>query len=372
MPKPALKMSAKRKSGQGNQELKRLLEHGTVEEVPLDQVDRDEEQPRPLSEVMEGIEDFADEIERDNFKLAQFPVFHIKEDGRKMIVVGERRTTAFRLKGKETIPAVCKKFSPEEIEQIYILQYVENDGKLKKELSPLADARWWRNYADRFHGGNLSAAAKARGRSAAEVSNRVSLLDAEPAIVEFVQRSSLKDPATYAALSRLKKHGNLKMVHQVISDYESGEIKGSLRVYVESLAKQAKGDKATETQKSSKPGKNAQPRKESLVDQPQPDTESQLKKSLDQLVNGESSPVNKNLERSKPANKGIESLSEAMDLVKRACFTAQVVDHTDGTDLYNKHSVLLNEIDEALNLLESARSHYQAARTRLLAEERTE
>ena len=369
MTKPALRMSARRKSGQGNQELKRLLEHGTVEEVPLDQIDRDEDQPRPLGEVMDGIEAFADELERDNFKLAQFPVFHIKDDGRKMIVVGERRTTAFRLKGRETIPAVCKKFTAEEIEQIFILQYVENDGKLKKELSPLADARWWRTYADRYHNGNLSAAAKARGRSAAEVSNRVSLLDADSSIVKFVQRTSMKDPATYAALSRLQKHGNIKMVHQVLTDYERGEIKGSLRVYVESLAKQAKEDKTAETGHVEKPKKKRGP-----VDQVDLEKTAGVSPPLANDAKGNMKRVSLfNDSGSKgeaQADKGVKFLSDATDTVKRAAFTALVVKKSDNADKYNKYTVLLDEINEAINLLESARSHYHSDRTRLLAEER--
>lgn len=343
MAAPKLQISAKRKSGQGNQHLKKLLEHGTVEDVPLDQVDRDEYQPRPLEEVMDGIEEFADELERDNFKLIQFPVFHIKDDGRKMIVVGERRTTAFRLKGRETIPAVCKRFTPEELKQLYILQYVENDGKLKKELSPLADANWWRTYADRFHEGNLSAAAKARGRSPAEVSNRVSLLQADPAIVSFVQRSNLKDPATYAALSRLKKHGNIKMVEQVITDYDNGKIKGSLRVYAESLAKQAKEDK---------PSRSSEVRRE----ESNPTSASQ--------------PENVSTANVKlPEDKGLLLLSDATNAAKRAEFTAQVAVTTGKTDRYDKYSALLSEIGVAISLLESARAHYQSCRTRELAKE---
>ncbi len=247
MAKPNLKLSAKRNSGRGNKDLERLLAHGDVEDVPLDLVDRDEGQPRPLAEVMEGIEAFADELERDNFVLAQYPVYHIEDDGRRTIVVGERRTTAFRLKDRDTIPAICKRFTEAEREQIFVLQYVENDGKLKKELSPLADARWWRTYADRYHAGKLSEAAKARGRTPAEVSNRVSLLDADPVIQAFVQRTDLKDPATYAALARLAKHGNLRMVEQVISDFDDGAIRGSFRTYVEMLARDTKASQKATT-----------------------------------------------------------------------------------------------------------------------------
>src|SRR5690606_6664544 len=207
MAKPNLsKLSAKRKTD-GNAELKKLLSLGEVEEVPIDLIDPDPAQPRPPEEVMEGIEEFADDLERDNFVLAQLPVFHKTSEGRYQIVVGERRFTAFKIKGRPSIPAVTKIWTEEEQKQIFVLQYVENDDRLKKHLSPIADGRWWKDYSDRVHGGSISEAAQARGRTAADISNRVSLLNAPEVIQEFAQKSKLKDPATLATLSRIHKRG---------------------------------------------------------------------------------------------------------------------------------------------------------------------
>ena len=235
--KPKLANLGIKKSPEASAELKALLSIGDVEMVDLDLVDRDENQPRPLSEVLEGLEEFANNLERDNFQLAQLPVYNKLPNGRYKIIVGERRTTAFKIKKQKSIPAVTRAWTAEEEKQIYILQYAENDAANRKPLSLIADARWWRYFVDVHYGGNASAAAEARGVSSADVSNRLALLKAPEFIQNFAVSSSLRDPATVAALGRLAKRSGDSVAQQVIEDYQAGAINGSLRVHVESLAK---------------------------------------------------------------------------------------------------------------------------------------
>lgn len=237
MAKKTVTFTAKRQSGKGNSRLKEIYSLGEVMEVPLDQWRRDETQPRPLEEVLDGIEEFADQLERDNFKLAQLPVYHIENDGTYLNIVGERRTTAFKMKGRKTIPAVCRKFTEEERREIFLLQYIENDDKEKKPLSPLADARAWERLINDYYGGNMSEAAKQRGRAKADVSNRLALLKAPEVVVKFVQENEIRDPATFAAMNRLHKHSANKL-SEVLAAYKAGEVTGSLRAKVETEAKQ--------------------------------------------------------------------------------------------------------------------------------------
>lgn len=239
--KPDLsKFNSRRASQEINPELKVLIASGEIREVDLDLVDRDENQPRPIEEVMQDINAFADELERDNFELVQYPIYSIEPNGRYKIVVGERRTAGFKIKGKTKITAVCKTFSQEEKEKIFVMQYVENDGELKKPLSPFADAKWWRNYTDTFHGGNLSAACKARGKAINDISNRLSLLNAPEYIQQAVSDSKINDPATYAALIRLDKRAGEVIVKNILTDHASNNLGMALRPYVENVAKNAK------------------------------------------------------------------------------------------------------------------------------------
>ena len=247
MAKAPIKIKAGRNSGSGNSSLESLLNKGgEVREVDLSKWRRDESQPRPLEEVNEGIEEFADDLERANFELAQYPVFHIEDDGTYTNVVGERRTTAFILKNRKTIFAICKKFTEQERRLIFLLQYLENDPTQSKALSPKADAIWWKTYIDTDHGGKTAAAAKARGRSSADISNRLSFLKLPEIIIGFLYRADIKDPATFAALNRLWKLSE-PITTKLMADYEKGEVKGSFRSAVETLAASLKKDKNIES-----------------------------------------------------------------------------------------------------------------------------
>lgn len=234
------KFNSRRSTKEPNAELQALIATGEIKEVDLDLVDRDENQPRPFEEVLQDLEQFADELERDNFVLVQHPIYSIEPNGRFKVVVGERRTEAFRLKKREKITAVCKYFTKEEREKIYVMQYVENDGDLKKPLSPISDAKWWRNYIDTFHRGNMSAAAEARGKASNDVSNRLALLEAPQYIQAAVAKHNISDPATYAALIRLDKRAGSQIVEGILADSEKDKLGTSLRTYVESVARNAK------------------------------------------------------------------------------------------------------------------------------------
>ncbi|MBR9871490.1 MAG: ParB/RepB/Spo0J family partition protein [Gammaproteobacteria bacterium] len=253
MPNPSLagSMTGKRQSGV-NRELAQLLSDGELQRVKLDLVDRDESQPRPLEEVLEGLEAFADELERDG--IIQPPVFNIRNDGRYTIVVGERRTIAWRMKGHDDISAICKRFTQDELMRIAEIQYAENDEDNRKPLSPEADARWWRNYIDRYFGGNLSAAASARGKSPAWISNKLKILEVRAEIKAFVNRNEVRDDTAIAALARLDKH-NSQAADKLMERADRGELEKGLRAEAAECAKQAKEEsrKPTKHQSKSKP-----------------------------------------------------------------------------------------------------------------------
>lgn len=343
MAKPDLsRLSAKRKTD-GNAKLKQLLSLGEVEEVDIDLVDPDPTQPRPRDEVMEGIEEFADDLERDNFVLAQLPVFHKTPNGRYRIVVGERRYTGFKLKGRKKIPAITKVWTEEEQRQIFILQYVENDDRLKKHLSPIADARWWRAYIDRYHGGNISDAAKARGRTVADISNRLALLDAPAAIQAFAKKTKLKDSATLATLSRIHKRGGEAVVNQVIKDYESGAIGGGFRSYVEVIAKELKTPEKKEAEQSDgeKPSKQ-------IIQQPEVKAKKKETSAGDKPVKSEE----------------VVMIEKALDAAKRALFNAKLTGTKNDIQVYD---TLLADLKESVSLLQKSSKAYLAERTKFLA-----
>lgn len=236
----AANISKQLPAGAQNDQVAKILAMGELREIDLSLVDRDEAQPRPLEEVMEGIEEFANRIEKQGFILAQHPVYHIKPDGRFQIVDGERRTTAFKLKERKKILAVVKRFTEAELDKLSILQYVANDSDLRKPLSPIADARWWRIYIDKFHGGVVGPAAAAMGKSEPDVSNRLSILRAPAYLVEIILNDRIKDPATISLLNRTNESCGEEKVQEIMTAYRDGMIKGSFRQFLENVRRETK------------------------------------------------------------------------------------------------------------------------------------
>ncbi len=259
MAKPNLtgKVKAKRSTGKVNHEFAQLIADGEVDRVNLSLVDRDPNQPRSLKSVLDSIEEFAAELKRDG--LAQYPVYHRKSDGRLQIIVGERRTEAFKFNSEETIPAVVKTFTSEEIRRIKELQYAENDSRNRKPLNTIEDASWWKSYIDEFFDGNQGNAAIARGVSASYVSKKLAPLKASKEIKEFIQDLGTADGDMVASLIKLDNEAPFTAKEWML-DVKRNKIVGSLR---DSIRDTAKSHKNTSQQTTEQPtGKKIKKRSE--------------------------------------------------------------------------------------------------------------
>ena len=219
--------------GGSNPDYDALLATGELKSIPMDQVKRDPEQPRPLSEVMEGIEDFAAELNRNG--IIQPPVYNIMPDGTYRILAGERRTEAWRLNNNPQITAIVKVWTPDEAKKIFELQYAENDENNRKPLSPMADALWWKSYIERYHDGNQAAAALDRGKNKTFVSDKLAILKASDPLLEFIKANSISDATTIRLMVAMEKKdpNSIEKLKQAI---ESGQ-DGSLRTLVSRISK---------------------------------------------------------------------------------------------------------------------------------------
>jgi ParB/RepB/Spo0J family partition protein len=227
-----------KRQGAANPLYAQMIADGELMRVDLSLVDRDENQPRQLKNVQDGIVEFAAEIKRDG--LIHYPVFNIKDNGRFEIVVGERRTNAFRLNGEESIPAVCKRFTRNEKRIIWEIQYAENDQKNNKPLSPLEDALWWQKYTESFWEGSLVRAAEARGVSKAIVSQKLKILQASPELKTFIDQK-IKDVTLAYELASLEADDYDK-AQAWISEYEAGNITGNARASIKETKKKHKSN----------------------------------------------------------------------------------------------------------------------------------
>lgn len=252
------------RQGAGNPLLLQMLSDGELMRVDLALVDRDENQPRHLKNVHDGIADFAAEIKRDG--LIHYPVLNIKDNGRFEIVVGERRTTAFRLNGEETIPAICKRFTRDEKRVIWEIQYAENDQKNNKALSPVEEALWWSKYTETFWDGSLSRAAEARGVSLSIISQKLKILQASPELKAFID-NNIKDVTSAYELAKLEADDYDK-AQAWMGDYEAGKIIGNIRASIKEVGKIHKSKDPISPNKKAGPINNSNSLVESLDNYP--------------------------------------------------------------------------------------------------------
>lgn len=333
---------------------------GELRLVPLDEVERDPNQPRSYEEVMDGIEDFAKEIEAVGWHLSQKPEYHIKPEGGYMIVAGERRTEAFRHGGKAVIPAVCRVWKAEEIQLRDYSQYIENDRREtnKKPLTAMQDAEFWKKHIDTYYGGKASAAAKALGRDNADISNRLSLLKADETIQRFVEKNKIRDPGTFAALNRLFKQSSTACMN-MMTNYESGSLKGQLRIAADEKAKDIKAEK-----QAVKQAKNQEEASLPILDEPGvgfDGDESKQNYMLDLQQEGDQKKPAALASAKQPkreVNKGdtdliTDAIFQAQELLNKAVFDAQVF---AGELEVSKETQAGVNIDEILGKLNQAQS----------------
>lgn len=195
--KPIIRTS---RQGEENPKLKQLFEDGETMRVELSLVARDELQPRSFENVMDGIEDFAKEIEKVG--MIEVPQYRIMDDGTYQIVTGERRTTAARILGWETILARVKRFDKDDLKKLRRIQYSENDPRYKRPLSPVDDANWWRSHIDEFFDGSIEKAAEDVGVSANLVYKKLAILNATSELKTFINEN-IKDSSLASDLVSL-------------------------------------------------------------------------------------------------------------------------------------------------------------------------
>lgn len=224
-PKPVIRTS---RQGEDNPKLKQLFEDGETMRVDLALVVRDELQPRSFDNVMDGIDEFAREIEKVG--MIEVPQYRIMDDGTYQIVTGERRTTAARRLGWETILARVKRFDKDDLRKLRRIQYSENDPRYKRPLSPIDDAKWWRSHIDEFFEGSIEKAAEDVGVTANLVYKKLAILNANPELKTFINEN-IKDSSLACDLVSLY-NDEVDQAKSWMREYLSGglvNVRGSIK-----------------------------------------------------------------------------------------------------------------------------------------------
>lgn len=163
----------------------------TVRLIPIDQIDRNPEQPRKFFS-----DDQLEELKESILAHGVLePVIVRPLDGRYELVVGERRWRAAQLAGLESIPAAVRNLTDKESMELALVENIQ-----REDLNPIEEAEAYKRLMDEF-GMTQEQVAQRVGKKRSTVANRLRLLDLDPEIRAEVAAGRLSAGHAKALLS---------------------------------------------------------------------------------------------------------------------------------------------------------------------------
>jgi len=119
-------------------------QHHTVALIEVDLIDKNPYQTRYVFDE-EPLRELADSI-RESGVVQPVVLRPAELEGRYILVLGERRLRASKMAGKQTIPALVRRLSPQQAAEMTVLENVQ-----REDLNPLEQAEAFRVLSKEFH-----------------------------------------------------------------------------------------------------------------------------------------------------------------------------------------------------------------------------
>ncbi|MDF2690326.1 MAG: chromosome partitioning protein ParB [Gammaproteobacteria bacterium] len=191
---------------------------GKLFELPIERLQADPSQPRKTFRNIEGL------AESIKFKGIIQPIIvrARNQDGKYVIIAGERRFQAAKLAGLATIPCIIR---DEEDANILILQLLENDQR--DNVSPFEESAALSRLVENMGVSKAQVAAEL-GRDPAWISIRLGLQGASEDIRELAQDGIIEDIRTLHELRKLEKESPAQ-AKDLIEKIRNNQLSGSYR-----------------------------------------------------------------------------------------------------------------------------------------------
>lgn len=150
-------------------------------EIEIGLIDRNPEQPRTVFDE-DALNELANSIKTHG--VIQ-PIIVKEDNGRYVIIAGERRWRASRLAGLKTIPCVIKDYTEQEISEIAIIENLQ-----REDLNPIESAKAIKNLINQYNLTQDEVADKI-GKSRPAVANTLRLLTLPDAIISLVESGKI-------------------------------------------------------------------------------------------------------------------------------------------------------------------------------------
>ena len=191
-------------------------------EVDIDLIRPNPNQPRKHFDE-DALNELADSIKKHG--LIMPIVVNEMQDGKYMIIAGERRYRASRIAGKTKIPVVVREYDDRQIKEISLIENLQ-----REDLNPIEAANAMKQLMDEYHLTQEELAERI-GKSRPAVTNTLRLLSLSPEVISLVSAGKLS--AGHArALITLPEDVQYKLAEDAIKDGLSvRDIERSVREY---------------------------------------------------------------------------------------------------------------------------------------------
>jgi ParB family chromosome partitioning protein len=183
----------------------------TVSPLAVELIEKNPYQTRYVFDE-EMLQELADSI-KENGVVQPVVVRPAEEEGRFILVLGERRLRASKMAGQRTIPAIVRRLSPQQAAEMTVLENVQ-----REDLNPLEQAEAFRVLSQEFQ---LTQAqiAERLGVSRETVSNYMRLLRLPREVMEYLISGRLTFSDCRELLALEKEEHILEVAREVVTKH---------------------------------------------------------------------------------------------------------------------------------------------------------
>lgn len=190
-------------------ELKEDIDKKEIVELDISMVYPNEDQPRKVFDE-EKINILSDSIKA--YGILQPIVVKPDENGKYMIIAGERRYRASRAANKESIPAVIKDLPIRDIMEIALIENLQ-----REDLNPIEEALAYKSLIDN-HNVTQEEISEAVGKSRPHITNTIRLLNLREEVIAMIEYGEITAGHGKALLRITDKDKQLEIAKRIVED----------------------------------------------------------------------------------------------------------------------------------------------------------
>ena len=199
-----------------------------VQQISVDSIQPNPRQPRAQFQP-EELEELANSIQEHGV-IQPLIITRGEKDGMYTLIAGERRLQAARKAGLNTVPAVLREASEQELLELALIENVQ-----RADLNPLETALAYRQLEEDFQLSHEDIARRV-GKSRSAVTNTLRLLDAPPSVQQAVLNGDISEGHARALLGLATPQAQAAALQTVLA-------KGLTVRQTEELVRKLKGKK---------------------------------------------------------------------------------------------------------------------------------